>query len=402
MVLNSTEKNFMMAVSAGIHGESAALENADYHEIFDIALQQKLLPFVFEAVRKTPAAKQNPALFAAAKQQVISQVLGQTLRSLEFEEIYKKFVEAGLRPIAVKGRICGRLYPLRDHRLSADDDIFVCEKDFLPCHEILLREGFSASCPEDELLLEDEVSYKSENSAVYIEMHRRLFDPSEDAHDELNGFFADAHAHLMSTDGFFTMQPHENLLYLILHAYKHFVGCGIGVRQFCDIALWAKKYTAEVDWELLHNQCKSVHADGFAAAVFEIAEKYLGIDFEPPQPWQKPDVPCEPLLKDTLCGGIYGSNDYTRLHSSTVTLNAVRSGRDGKKRGVLSSVFPKKAYMERKYAYVKKHPWLLPAAWAQRIFNYVRESGREKGNNAADSVKLAKERIELMKMYKII
>lgn len=58
--------------------------------------------------------------------------------------------------------------------------------------------------------------------------------------------------------------------------------------------------------------------------------------------------------------------------------------------------------MERKYAYVKKHPWLLPAAWAQRIFNYVRESGREKGNNAADSVKLAKERIELMKMYKII
>lgn len=31
-----------------------------------------------------------------------------------------------------------------------------------------------------------------------------------------------------------------------------------------------------------------------------------------------------PLLHDILCGGVYGSNDYTRLHSSTVTLNAVK------------------------------------------------------------------------------
>lgn len=401
-MLNSAEKDFLAAVNAGIHGESAALDSADYGRMFDMAMQQKLLPFVFEAVRKTPAAEENAELFAATKQQVIAQVLSQTVRSLEFGEIHKKLAAAGLRPILVKGRTCGRLYPLRDHRLSGDDDIFVSEEDFLPCHEILLQNGLTASCADDELASEDEVSYTSKKSAVYIEMHRRLFDSSDDAHDELNGFFADAHAHLTSTDGFFTMPPHENLLYLILHAYKHFVGCGIGVRQFCDIALWAKKYYADIDWALLREQCESVHAAGFAAAVFEIANKYLGVELALPQPWSEFDAPCEPLLKDTLCGGIYGSNDYTRLHSSTITLNAVRSSRDGKKRGVLSTVFPNKAYMERKYSYVKKHPWLLPAAWAQRIFHYIGEKRSSGENSGAGSVRLAKERIELMKMYKII
>ena len=402
MSLNSAEINFIKAVKAGIHGENAMIKDADYSALFETAMQQKLLPFVFEAVRKTSALQQNQALFAAEKQQVINQVLSQTLRSAEFEETYKKFLEEGLRPIVVKGRICSRLYPLRDHRLSADDDIFVSENDFLPCHNILMQNGFTADCPENELLSKDEVSYTKENGTAYIEMHRRLFDSSKDMHDDLNGFFDDAHAHLMSTEGFFTMNPHDNMLYLILHAYKHFVCSGIGIRQFCDIGLWSKNYTADIDWPLLYEQCQKVRAAKFAAAIFKIANEYLGIEFDLPQPWSESDISCVPLLKDSICGGIYGSNDYTRLHSSTITLNAVRSGRDGKRRGILSSVFPPKRYMENKYSYVKRHSWLLPAAWGQRIVRYIRETAENKDDSAAESVKLAKKRIELMKTYDII
>ena len=71
MSLNSAEINFIKAVKAGIHGENAMLKDADYSALFETAMQQKLLPFVFEAVRKTSALQQNQALFAAEKQQVI-------------------------------------------------------------------------------------------------------------------------------------------------------------------------------------------------------------------------------------------------------------------------------------------------------------------------------------------
>lgn len=251
----------------------------------------------------------------------------------------------------------------------------------------------------DELATADEVSYTKKGSPLYIELHRHLFDSAEDAHDELNRFFADIQA--TEIDGLLAMPSHEHLLYLILHAYKHFVRSGIGLRQFCDIGLWARAYHSEIDWQRLHEQCESVHAATFAAAAFRIARDYLGIDFDLPAPWDA-SLDVEPLLHDSLCGGVYGSNDLTRLHSSTVTLNPVKASWTGEKSGVLRTVFPKRAYLERRYPYLKKRPYLLPVAWAQRLAHYASEKQSGTDNRASGSIKLAKERIELMKRYDIM
>lgn len=399
MTLTKTETQFLHIAKAAISGCNMPTETVDWPTIFTLANQQKLLPIIFEVVRQIDVAKENAALFAAVKQQVISQVLNQVVRSAEFSDLYKRLRVAGLHPVLVKGALCSRLYPLKDHRISADDDIYVQDSEFLACHEQLLAEGLTTDTPADELPTADEVSYLKEGSPLYIELHRHLFDSSEDAHDELNHFFADIQPIEMT--GFLAMPPYEHLLYLILHAYKHFVSCGIGLRQFCDIGLWAQAYHEQIDWQRLYDQCASVHAATFAAAAFKIARGYLGIEFDLPTPWEA-SIDVEPLLHDTLCGGVYGSNDYTRLHSSTVTLNAVKASRVGKKSSVLSSIFPKKEYFERRYQYLKKHPYLLPVAWIQRIVNYAMEKRASADNSAAGSIKLAKERIELMKMYDII
>lgn len=398
MTLTATETQFLHIAKAAVSGGELPTEAVDWPAIFTLANQQKLLPILFEAVRKTPAAGENAPLFAAIKQQVIGQVLNQTVRSAEFADLYGKLRAAGLHPVVVKGQLCSRLYPLRDHRISADDDLFIPEGEFSACHEALLANDLTTDTPTDELPTADEVSYTKKDSPLYIELHRHLFDSAEDAHDELNHFFVGIAP--VEVDGFLTMPPHEHLLYLILHAYKHFVRSGIGLRQFCDIGLWARAYHGQIDWQRLPDQCASVHAATFAAASFRIARTYLGIDFDLPGLWDG-DVDVEPLLHDTLCGGVYGSNSYTRLHSSTVTLNAVKASRTGEKSSVLRTVFPKRAYLERRYPYLKKRPYLLPVAWVQRIAHYAGEqSGAD--SSASGSIKLARERIELMKRYGII
>lgn len=399
MTLTTTETQFLHIARAAISGSDLPIEKVDWPAIFTLANQQKLLPILFEAVRKMPAAEENAVLFAVTKQQVIGQVLNQTVRSAEFADLYRKLRKAGLRPIVVKGQLCSHLYPLKDHRISADDDLYISDVEFMACHEQLLANGLTTGTPTDELATADEVSYTKNGSPLYIELHRHLFDSAEDAHDELNHFFADLNP--VETDGLLAMPPHEHLLYLILHAYKHFVRSGIGARQFCDIGLWARAYHAEIDWQRLHEQCESVHAATFAAAAFRIARDYLGIDFDLPTPWDA-SIDAEPLLHDTLCGGVYGSNDLTRLHSSTVTLNAVKASRTGEKSSVLSTVFPKREYLERRYPYLKKRPYLLPVAWVQRIAHYASEKRSGAGSSASGSIKLAKERIELMKRYGIM
>ena len=332
MTLTATERQFLHIAKAAVSGGVLPAENMDWPAVFTLAGQQKLLPIVFEAARKTPAAAENAALFAAVKQQVIAQVLHQTMRASEFAGLYQRLRAAGLHPVVVKGQLCSRLYPQTDHRISTDDDLLI---------------------PDGEI------------------------------------------------DGLLAMPPHEHLLYLLLHAYKHFVRSGIGLRQFCDIGLWARAYHAEIDWRRLHEQCESVHAATFAAAAFRIARDYLGIEFDLPAPWDG-SIDVEPLLHDSLCGGVYGSNDLTRLHSSTVTLNAVKASRTGEKSSVLRTVFPKREYLERRYPYLKKRPYLLPVAWVQRLAHYAGEKKTGADSSASGSIKLAKERIELMKRYDIM
>ena len=399
MTLTATERQFLHIAKAAVSGGELPAENVDWPAVFTLAGQQKLLPIVFEAARKTPAAAENAALFAAVKQQVIAQVLHQTVRASEFADLYRKLRAAGLHPVVVKGQLCSRLYPQTDHRISADDDLLIPDGELMACHEQLLANGLRTGTPADELASADEVSYTKNGSPLYIELHRHLFDSSEDAHDELNHFFADLKP--IEIDGFLAMLPHEHLLYLILHAYKHFVRSGIGLRQFCDIGLWAREYHDKIDWQRLHEQCESVHAATFAAAAFRIARDYLGIEFDLPAPWSDA-IDVEPLLHDSLCGGVYGSNDLTRLHSSTVTLNAVKASRTGEKSNVLRTVFPKREYLERRYPYLKKRPYMLPVAWVQRIAHYASEKQSGADSSASGSIKLAKERIELMKRYGIM
>lgn len=138
MTLTTIETQFLHIAKAAVSGGDLLAEKADWPAIFTLANQQKLLPILFEAVRKTSAAEENAALFAVTKQQVIGQVLNQTVRSAEFTELYCKLCSEGLHPIVVKGQLCSRLYPLKAHRISADDDLYIPDAEFMACHEQLL------------------------------------------------------------------------------------------------------------------------------------------------------------------------------------------------------------------------------------------------------------------------
>ena len=202
----------------------------------------------------------------------------------------------------------------------------------------------------------------------------------------------------------FALAGQQKLLPILFEAVRKMPAAGENAALFAvtkQQVIGAWEYHDEIDWQRLHEQCESVHAATFAAAAFRIARDYLGIDFDLPTPWDA-SIDAEPLLHDTLCGGVYGSNDLTRLHSSTVTLNAVKASRTGEKSSVLSTVFPKREYLERRYPYLKKRPYLLPVAWVQRLVHYAGEKKTGADSSASGSIKLAKERIELMKRYGIM
>ena len=361
-------------------------------ELLELAQAHKLLPMIFEA-GFPQLCQADPALAAAAKRQVRDQVILQTLRTAEFLELYRALEDAGATPLVVKGIVCRQLYPKPDHRPSADEDVLIPPEQLDLCRRVL--EDFGMSTPQTDPDAY-ELPYRKPGSPLYIELHTHLFPPESDTYGNFNDFFGDpfrlAAAEELQGAAVRVMHPCDHMLYLLLHAFKHFLHSGFGIRQICDILLFAHHHSEVIDWERVRLSCRAVRAKQFAAAVFAIGVKHLG--FAPVGGWEEIDE--LPLLEDVLRAGVYGSTDESRLHSSRLTLKAA-SSQKATRSGFLAAAFPPAEDLEGRYPWLKNRHYLLPAAWGQRIIGYLRQSAAP-----AEALRIGAERVELLRQYGII
>ena len=407
---------FLPALKAALKNEkvswSEELESQDWVELFRIATTHQVLPLIYEAVYDCSAARNmEPQVFMSAKQQTIRSVMLQTMKTNEFLGLFQHLQKAGVQALVVKGIVCRNLYPNPDYRMSGDEDVLIPEEEFELCHQAMLDYGMQPADPTQDIQSEHEVPYGKPGSPIYIELHKCLFPPESTAYGDLNRFFKNVHdrAIKLSVDGkqVVTMGYTDHLFYLICHAFKHFLHSGFGIRQVCDIVLFANAYGKEIDWIRILQQCREIHADLFTAVLFQIGQKYL--TFDPsragyPQEWQEIQVDEQLMLDDLLEAGIYGDGTMSRKHSSNITLNAVSSEKQGKKSShfVIKTLFPTVQNMEGRYPYLKKHPYLLPIAWINRIWKYRKETQTVLNNDAAESIQIGNQRLKMMKTYGII
>jgi hypothetical protein len=391
--------NLLAAALGNAHDPVPELTADQWRELFAMAAEHKVLPLIFEPAYPQ-VARLDPALAADTKRQVRLQVVAQTIRTAEFLELYRALEEAGATPLVVKGIVCRQLYPRADHRPSADEDLWIPPEQYPLCHGVMTRLGLVTG--ETDANGVYEVPYRRAGSSLYIELHKHLFPPGFRVADaEFNGFFSHARHVIEQIPGgsLRTLHPTDHMTYLLFHAFKHFLHSGFGIRQICDILLFAHRHGGAIDWERVRLSCRAIRAEKFAAALFAIGTRHLG--FGPVGPWGSLYVDEKPLLQDVLCAGVYGSADLSRQHSSTITLEAV-STRKKAPAGILAAAFPTAKHLEGRYPWLKKQPWLLPVAWTSRMADYLRETKRRPDSSLADALKIGTERVELLKRYDIL
>lgn len=364
--MDITSETFLAILKSSLLGEKASLDREitpeEWQKLFGIASIHSVLPMFYEAVYASPSLQQVNAPFVVmAKRQVMQQVMMQTMRTNDFLELYKRLHAAGVRPIVVKGIICRNLYPQPDYRQSGDEDILVPEDQFQTCHQIMMEYGMQTTENESNLSAAYEIPYRKVGSPLYIELHKHLFPPESDAYGDMNRFFE--HVFDRTTVEYIqgvpvhTMGYTDHLFYLICHAFKHFLHSGFGIRQVCDIIMYANQYGSHIDWMKVLIHCKKMNADKFAAALFQIGNKYLVFDPDKaayPSIWRKIKVDEQPMLDDFLSSGIYGDSNMSRKHSSNITLDAVAAQKQGRKKKsvMLSSVFPSVSSLSGRYPFL--------------------------------------------------
>lgn len=407
MACNDTEKRFLTVLRLALRGKRAeypAMEIDAMSALLRLAAQQKLLPLIFDALYGCGAIPETEAALAyqkAARRQVLLQTSGHIF----FRAVYTDLLQAGFQPLVVKGCLCRAVYPNGALRPSADEDLVVGAEAFAAANQRLQSLGFHPTT-KTEWNACYEIGWRSPEHPLTLELHRSFF-PEDSFCPGFNRLFTgsfDRAAAYEVEDGLkvLSLSAHDHLLYLLLHAMKHFIRSGFGLRQVCDIGLWAERYAGQIDWDRLEVQTASVHAERFSAAVLNLCRRELGLLPDLPPPWRGKTVDYHSMLEDLLKAGIYGSSSKSRQHTARVTQDAVASGRSGALRETVLAAFPPANSLRSDYPTLKKHPVLLPTVWARRIGKYVRQTQRMPENGLRRTLSLEKRRLELLREYGIL
>ena len=398
------QQALMAALRAAVQGstyEDPELSGEEWASLLRLASEQEILPLIVDCIWSAPSFRNLPDEDRKNyRKRALQIAVRQAVQTNEFLTLMLHAQAQGFEPIVLKGIVVRSLYPKPILRPSVDEDLLIPPGEAENYHRFFLSEGLTSDEPRADVETLDELSYHRPDSPTYIELHKSPFTDS-DAYGDCNWLFAGAtvcSVRIQIEDvSLRTLAPSDHLLYLICHAYKHFLYSGIGIRQVCDIAIFTAQYEAEIDWERIVRGCASIRIDRFAAALFLVADRYLG--FPLPEAFSGYDVDEGPLLEDMLAGGMYGTADEDRLHSASITLDAVASQRRGRgAKGILASLFPPVSSLAGRYPYLRNRPWLLPAAWLQRIAGYVTNHR----TSASASVQIGQQRITLLKQYGII
>lgn len=408
--MEKTNLEFLSLLKSSLKNEKYDGEKIDFEDlvyIYKMSEIHHVVPMIYNAAYNEDFFKECDANFQAMfKSSAFRYIFSQIQRTNHFLEVYKKLSEKNIKILVFKGIIFRNMYNNPDDRISSDEDILIKKEDYEKVKEFFLSEGF------EFIDKGEECAYFSKSTGLCIEVSTSLFSHESKAYGHLNKLFEDVFEKSIKINidkiDILTLSHEQHLIYIVFHNMKHFLTGGFGIRQVADFSKYIETYGEYINWEKFWSDLKDLNYDTFALNLIEISLKYLGFNddkitypdnitsFDELKNSQKYYINSESLINDILDAGVFGASTMDRKHTALMTLDAVE---DKKNSNRLKAVFPNVNYLKDNYTYLQKYPILLPVAWGQRILSYLKKN---KTSSYISTMELGKQRIELLKEYKII
>ncbi len=381
----------------------ASVDGADWKAMFSLALNHNLFPLFVQLLKEEEAFCRLPE-YRKLRLDALMTASCQAVRSANLLELYKKFKQNNIYPIVMKGIVCRQLYgDYRDFRPSGDEDILIELKDYENVKKILLDNGYTTNfvdAKEENLTSIQEITFYNSSIKMTVELHINAIGCENDFRVQMNEYFKDVFKNYLEIeiDGVVirTMSHTDHFLYLVLHAFKHFTSGGFGIRLMLDILLYYEQYGSELDLNYLDTAFKALRVQNFISDLVFLGNTYVGFNLKIPFKTKCPEA----LLEDMVSCGVFGSGTKAAQTSAQFVNSYMQGGK--KQNAVMQFVhtaFPPKSYMQTFEPKINEKPWLIVPQWVKRWGRYLRRSKNYEGNLMADSYKLSKKRIKLLKQY---
>lgn len=260
--------------------ESLPADLPDWQEVLALAKKQTLLGLVAEAVPMLPEGlqpdPQTKLQLHAAAMRIMS---SHALLNRKVADIKTRMDSYGIHTVLFKGQGVALNYPNPQSRQCGDIDLYVGEKNFARALELLNPET-TKKASEYRFVKH----FNIEEDGVEIEIHRIA--------EILPGFGHDRRFQRWTVDKLcgpavrkveiggatVNLPPAEfDVLYIMNHAWHHFMTGGIGLRQLCDWSIQLHRYGRSVDVDALSNNLRSFGLIRAWKILSCVAVGYLGL-----------------------------------------------------------------------------------------------------------------------------
>lgn len=403
--------NFIILLTNFLHRDSQLVleEPVEWDKIMSHARKHNMQGIVFEmAVQYMDFKKLKK--YDSYFWETARIIAGQVFRTREFLELYSKFAENNIFPIVLKGIVCRKLYgEFRDRRPSGDEDILICKEEFEKTKQILEANNYKmAECEltKEKINTIQEVSFYNKQTGSHIEVHLNVMGTNNLLNKKMSNCFRNVFDTyiLMEEQGveFRTLNHTDHVLYLIMHAFKHFIYTGFGIRQVIDILLYIEKYGDCCDWDYIKKTVTEIHAEYFVSDLIHIGNKYLGFSLKM---W-KEEKCTEALFEDIISNGIFGEKSPAKSMSALVISSAVDDFEKKKKsstfKWILRSIFPGKEWLAVNVPEARKKPWGILGAYFKRWKKAFTFFYGERVSLVGESMRISGKRVALIRKYEII
>lgn len=275
----------------------------------------------------------------------MSNLMRDAAQDAERELIGKKFSEAGIDYMFLKGSHLKKLYPIPEIRYMVDMDVLIKKENLESGCQILLDNGFKQYMDN----VKDVIFTKMPN--ITVELHQMLFIDDYFMHEHFLDVWAKAE---QTSEHEYKMSDNDLYVYTLAHLAEHYLDGGSCFRPTMDLFLMERKLGDVLDFDYINKRFKAIGIDKFAEKVRQ-------------------------LYNCMFADGKY-NDDLTTMENYIVfgapvkdvsAVAKVASSKQSKLSRIITTLFPKYTHMVARYPELKRLPFLLPFFWLKRIFRLL-------------------------------
>ncbi len=239
----------------------------------------------------------------------------QILRQYNIENLLDALEREKIEYCVLKGESLSHLYKEPVLRISTDTDIFIEWKyrERVTC--VLKEEGYKVYP-----LIANAHHFQAYHPATgIVEIHISLFSEAgwlvvsrgkESWRREEDYIFIPASSGRMIP----TLGITDQFIYITLHAIKHFVTRGLGLRQTMDVLLYARHYSEKINWDKFYDVLIRYNFQYFFSHLIGIGERIFDISCGDKRSFGYNPQLLEEILLDMQLGGIFGKGEKNRAY----------------------------------------------------------------------------------------